>query len=313
MLTLRGVRPNPLGCGSPQGFKNERTTTLDSRPSSPLRLPSRFDGASRESYPMSPMSPASGCPPDPDGTRPAASGHKWFPTTHWSVVLAAGRNSASGASQEGQAALEKLCTTYWYPLYAYVRRRGYAPHDAQDLTQAFFALLLERNYLETVEQDKGKFRSFLLAMLNHFLSHERERASAAKRGGGHTFIPLEADTAENLFQLDRAGGTPDEAFDKNWARTVLERAFARVRGEFANSGKAGLFEQLQNFLVEGTEPKEYTVVAAGLGMTPNAMAVAVHRLRQRYRDAVRFEVADTVAETAEIEGEMRYLFAALSR
>jgi DNA-directed RNA polymerase specialized sigma24 family protein len=243
-----------------------------------------------------------------DGATPAGAGGLLFATTHWSVVLAAGQ----AGSPKSAAALETLCRGYWYPLYAFVRRQGYSPHDAQDLTQAFFACLLEKKYLADVQRDKGKFRSFLLAALKHFLSHERDRARAAKRGGGQTPISLDEEAAEELFLLEPASqASPEAAFDKRWATALLERAFAQVREEFMASGKGLLFERLQTYLADGTSQGDYSAVAAELGMKANAVAVAVHRLRHRYREAVRAEVANTVADPAEIENEMRYLFAAL--
>jgi DNA-directed RNA polymerase specialized sigma24 family protein len=234
----------------------------------------------------------------------------WFATTHWSVVLSAGNSTTPDA----QAALEKLCRAYWYPLYLYVRRQGNAPHDAQDLTQEFFARLLERNYLETVQPSKGKFRSFLLVALKHFLANQRERARAAKRGGGMALISLDEDTAENLYLLEPAAtASPEDAFEKRWAITLLERAFAQVRQEYADAGKGQLFEKMKLFLEERSGHGDYALAAAGLGMTPNATAVAVHRLRQRYRAVVRVEVAHTLARPEEIEEEMRHLFATLAR
>jgi RNA polymerase sigma-70 factor (ECF subfamily) len=233
---------------------------------------------------------------------------KWFTTTHWSVVLAA-RGSKSA---EAEVALEQLCRVYWYPLYAYVRRQGNSPHDAQDLTQEFFARLLEKNYLNSVEREKGKFRSFLLASLNHFLSNQRDRAAAAKRGGGQTPISLDERTAEERYSLEPATTvSPEDAFEKRWAITLLEQALERVRAEFVANGKGELFEHLKTFLAEGTGSGESKSVAAQLGMTPNGVAVAVHRLRKTYREAVRAEIAQTVASPDQIEDEMRHLFAAL--
>ena len=235
---------------------------------------------------------------------------EWFATTHWSVVLSAGNHVGPDAA----AALEKLCRAYWYPLYFYVRRQGHTPHDAQDLTQEFFARLLERNFLESVRPEKGKFRSFLLAALKHFLANQGERARAAKRGGGVALISLDEETAENLYlQEPAASASPEAAFEKRWAITLLERAFAQVRQEYSDGGKGQVFEGLKLFLEEGTGHGEYAAVAAGLGMTPNAAAVAVHRLRQRYRELVRVEVAHTLARPEELEDEMRHLFATLAR
>src|SRR6516225_7871600 len=164
---------------------------------------------------------------------PSGANEKWFTTTHWSVVLAAGRTG----SPDAEAALEKLCQDYWYPLYAYVRRRGHGPHDAQDLTQGFFATVLERNFLGSAEQTKGKFRSFLLGALNNFLSRQRQRALAGKRGGGKLMVPLDEESAESLYALEDSSDTsPERAFEKRWAITLLEKAFASLRQEFDAAG-----------------------------------------------------------------------------
>lgn len=236
-------------------------------------------------------------------------GARWFATTHWSVVLTA----RESAAPQAKAALEKLCQTYWYPLYAYIRRQGHAPPDAQDLTQEFFGRLLEKNYLEAVQREKGKFRSFLLASLNHFLANERQRARAAKRGGGRVIISLD-DTAENLYALEPAAtASPEDIFDKRWAIALLEQAFAGLRAEFLATGKGQIFDRLKTFLAEAGASGDYAPVAAQLGMSANSVAVAVHRLRHRYRELVRAEVAHTVSSPDEIEGEMRHLFAALAR
>jgi DNA-directed RNA polymerase specialized sigma24 family protein len=245
-----------------------------------------------------------------DGTGSVEAQREWFATTHWSVVLNAGKNVEPAAS----AALEKLCRAYWYPLYYYVRRQGHMPHDAQDLTQEFFARLLEKNFLESVRPDKGKFRSFLLAALKHFLANHRERTNAAKRGGGMILISLDEETAENLYSREpSASASPETAFEKRWAITLLDRAFTQVRQEYADGGKGQLFEGLKLFLEEGAGHGEYAAVAAELGLTPNGAAVAVHRLRQRYRELVRVEVAHTLARPEELEDEMRHLFATLAR
>jgi len=234
---------------------------------------------------------------------------EWFTATHWSVVLTAGQTSAPGAAE----ALEKLCRTYWYPLYAYVRRKGHSPHDAQDLTQEFFARLLARNYLETVGREKGKFRSFLLAALNHFLADERDRALAAKRGGGKVFLSLDEQDAETRYQADVASPlSPDQIYDKRWATTLLEQAFAKLRQESVAAEKGERFDRLKIFLEDGTEPGDYAALGVELGMAANTVAAAVHRLRQRYRELVRAEIANTVASPDEINEEMRHLFAALA-
>jgi RNA polymerase sigma-70 factor (ECF subfamily) len=234
---------------------------------------------------------------------------QWFATTHWSVVLAA----RQAPSPEAEAALEALCRNYWYPLYAYVRRQGNPPHDAQDLTQAFFARLFEKDYLASVAPEKGKFRSFLLAALNHFLSNERARTQAARRGGGRPVISLDATDEESRYALEPvAPGSPESAFDRNWAVTLLERAFGTVREEFEKSGKGILFDKLKPFLAEGVSTGDYSTAAKELNLSANAVAVSVHRLRQKYREAVRAEVAQTVANPDQMDEEMQHLFAALT-
>jgi DNA-directed RNA polymerase specialized sigma24 family protein len=240
----------------------------------------------------------------------ATNGHaKWFTTTHWSVVLAAGQDS----SAEAAAALESLCRTYWYPLYAYVRRQGYSPHDAQDLTQEFFARLLDKKYLASVEREKGKFRSFLLASLNHFLANERDRMNAAKRGGGKVPISLDETVAEGLYREEPASNlSPEKDFEKRWAIALLDQAFAKVRNEFVIAGKGRIFERLKMFLADGTGSGDYAALTVELGMSANTIAAAVRRMRQRYRELVRAEIANTVASPKEIEDEMHHLFAVLA-
>jgi len=248
-------------------------------------------------------------PLDDQNDHLASAKEHWFTTTHWSAVLAAQQTAAPQAD----AALEELCRTYWYPLYAYIRRQGHSPHDAQDFTQEFFALLLQKKYLASVEREKGKFRSFLLAAVNHFLSHQRDHARAAKRGGGKPPLSLDSVSAESRFALEPAAPASSEAaFDKRWAATVLELAFSSVREEFVAAGKERLFERLQAFLGEGATPGGYLIAAEQLGMSPNAFAVAVHRLRLRYREAVRRQVAHTVSNADEIEDEMRHLLSVLA-
>src|SRR5206468_4435242 len=194
---------------------------------------------------------------------------EWFTATHWSVVLMAGQTS----SPEAAGALERLCRTYWYPLYAYVRRQGNSPHDAQDLTQEFFARLLTKNYLATVGREKGKFRSFLLAALNHFMADERDRAMAAKRGGGKVLISLDEEDAETRYQADMASPlSPDKIFEKRWATTLLDQAFAKLREEAVAAGMGKRFERLKIFLQEGTDPGDYAAAGVELEMAANTVA-----------------------------------------
>ena len=233
----------------------------------------------------------------------------WFAITHWSVVLAAGQTNTTQAG----AALEKLCRTYWYPLYAFIRRQGQSPHDAQDLTQGFFALLLEKNYVGLADRENGKFRSFLLTALNHFLGDQRDRANALKRGGGKVVISLEEQAAEGRWSLEPATDLSREMeYEKLWAVTVLQQALSHLREETDKTGRGQMFEGLKPFLEGETRPGDYAAVAAKLGMTANSAAVTVHRLRQRYRELVRTEIANTVASVEEIEDELRHLFAVLA-
>ena len=242
-------------------------------------------------------------PPEPDDQQ------RWFATTHWSVVL-----SARESSPKAAAALEALCRTYWPPLYTYIRRRGHDLHDAQDLTQAFIAHLLAQDFLGDVSRDKGKFRSFLLASLNNFLVNEHERASAQKRGGGLAFVPLDANDAEEWLSAEPAATeTAEDVFDRHWALTLLERAFARARGEFETAGKLAQFECLKSFLEGDVSHGDYNVAARELHLSAGAVAVAVHRLRQRYREILRREIAETVGKPEQVEEELRDLRAILSR
>jgi RNA polymerase sigma-70 factor (ECF subfamily) len=233
-----------------------------------------------------------------------------FATTHWSVVLTAGAGQ-SDADAAGRA-LEHLCRTYWPPLYAYIRRRGFGPDDAQDLTQEFFARLLERKDLTWVSPDKGRFRSFLLASLNHFLCNEWDRSRAIKRGAQVAFISIDEDSPQHRSLIESIADLPAErAFEKRWATALLDAAFERLRQESTQAGKADLFDQLKPFLAGEPDPGEYGTVATRLGWTHGSVAVAVHRLRQRYADLVREEIAQTVAQPEAVEAEMRELFAAL--
>jgi len=230
----------------------------------------------------------------------------WFATTHWSVVLAAGQDSSPNASE----ALEKLCRTYWYPLYSYVRRRGRSPEDAQDLTQEFFARFLEKNSLSRANRERGRFRTFLLTSLQNFLTHEWERAEAAKRGGGRTFIPWDEQSPESRYQLEAASElTPDRIFDQRWAAALFQKALGRLREEFVAGNKREEFEQLKGFLSAEPAEGDYAKAGAGLGMSSGTVAVATHRLRRRYAELVREEIAHTVPNLAEVEEEMRYLIA----
>src|ERR1051325_3707538 len=232
----------------------------------------------------------------------------WFATTHWSVVLSAGHSDTPRSRQ----ALERLCQTYWYPLYAFVRQGGYQPHDAQDLTQAFFARLLEKKTLGKVTREKGKFRSFLLTVLNHFLVDEWKRVSAQKRGALRT-ISLDAQTAETRFRQEPLEtATPETIFERNWALALLETVFQRLQQEYELAGKGELFRQLKFCLTADRSVIPYEQLATRLDISEGNQKVTVHRLRQRYRELLRAEVANTVSDPGEIEPELRDLFRALA-
>ena len=208
--------------------------------------------------------------------------------------------------------MEKLCRVYWLPLYTYIRRQGENPHDAQDLTQDFFARLLEKDFLVSVDQRKGSFRSFLLASLKHFLSNQRDRARAQKRGGGQTPLSLDFSDAETHVGFQPTDGqTPEKAFEKRWALTLLEQALGRLRKEYADRGREEIFEQLKSTLTEGRGRVAYAELSARLGMSEAGVKMAVLRLKQRYREVLRAEIAETVAHEYEVEDELREVFRAL--
>jgi len=233
-------------------------------------------------------------------------GARQFVTTRWTIVLTAGRSD----TMQARVALEELCQTYWYPLYAYVRRQGHSPEDAQDLTQEFFAKLIAKHYLGDVDRSKGKFRSFLLASLKHFLANEWDKARAQKRGGSQTIVSLDAETRYSLEPADEVSA--DKIFERRWALTLLDEVLKQLREKYAADGKGKLFEQLKVTLTGERSTIPYAEIGARIGMTEGAVEVAVHRLRQHYRKAVRAEIAETVAGPEEVEEELRYLFAALS-
>jgi len=232
-----------------------------------------------------------------------------FATTHWTVVLAAGRRS----TPQADVALEALCRTYWYPLYVYVRRHTATREDAEDLTQSFFARFLEKNYLEGLSSDKGKFRAFLLAALKHFLANEWDRANRQKRGSGVALFSLDWQSADTRYQIDPADNlSPDKLYDRAWAVTLLERVITRLRQERDAGGKGRLFEQLKPFLMIGKNAMPYAQAAATLGLTEGAVRVGVHRLRRRYRELLREEIAQTLADPAQAGEEMQALFSAFA-
>jgi RNA polymerase sigma factor (sigma-70 family) len=232
-----------------------------------------------------------------------------YTTTHWSVVLAAGQEETPQATE----ALEQLCRTYWYPLYAYVRRHGHSPEDAQDLTQDFFAHLLARGFPRGASPERGKFRSFLLVSLRHLLLDQHRRADAAKRGGGQTVFSLDASRAEERFGGEPQHAlTPEKLYERDWAMTLLDHAQSRLHEEYAAAGKGDFYERLKAFPLEGKSDRPFEQASAEFGMTTSALKSAVHRMRSRYRELVREEVAHTVADPSELQEEARYLIAVMS-
>ena len=232
-----------------------------------------------------------------------------FATTHWTVVLAAGKRS----TPQSNAALEQLCKTYWFPLYAYVRRRGYSKEDAEDLTQAFFARFLARNYLAGLSAGRGRFRAFLLASLKHFLINDWKKSQRLKRGGGEAPLSLDWQTADTKFQVAATNEpSPDKTFDREWALALLAKVIERLQKECEADGKAKLFEQLKIFLTTGKDESAQGKAAKLLGMEEGAVRVAIHRLRKRYRQLLRDEIAQTLADASDVDEEMRALFSAFS-
>ena len=241
------------------------------------------------------------------GTDPASAGPAPFTTTHWSVVL-----EAQGESPAAQEALENLCRTYWRPIYGFVRREGAKPEEAKDITQGFFLVLLERKDFSSVRQEKGRLRSFLLASLKHFMANERRDAATLKRGGGRMLLPLDGIESYDVSDVDRGDMlSPDLLYDRRWAFTVLDRVFARLREESQKSLNPPLLQRLNTLLSDEPDRPSQGEIAREFGMTENAVKQAFHRLRQRYRQLLRDEVAHTVATPAEIEHELRHLIAAL--
>src|SRR6266508_434910 len=243
-----------------------------------------------------------------DGGRPGARGH--FATTRWSLVLAAGRRKSDRSTE----ALATLCEIYWYPVYAFIRRQGHDADAARDLTQEFFTRVLEKNYFGDADPSRGRFRAFLLTSIRHFLSNERDRAHALKRGGTTPPLSLDVETAESTYQIEGQDNlTTEKLFDARWATVLLDRALGRLSQTYADSGKQTLFDRLKGFLTGDSDDVSYAVVAQSLDMTEAAVKVAVHRLRRRFRDALVAEISETVSDPAEIDGEIRYLLGAVSR
>jgi len=245
---------------------------------------------------------------DPHQSQPNAP--RRFASTRWSLVAQAAGTDPALAHQ----ALTTLCQIYWYPIYAYARHQVPRADDAQDMTQAFFAQLLEKDYIGAADRTRGRFRSFLRTAFDHFLSKERERAGAQKRGGGRPLFPLDFESGEHRFSREPADhATPERLFERRWALTLLEQALARLRDELTDAGKEHVFENLKNVLAADGHAEPYAAIAQRLGMTEQAVRVAVHRLRRRYAELLRAEIALTVSSDDEIEDELQSLFKAVRR
>ena len=244
-----------------------------------------------------------------EGVEPSSRPPGLFATTHWSVVLAAGQAS----SPHAEAALERLCRTYWYPLYAYLRRSGHNEADAQDLVQSFFASLIERDWVAAADRAKGRFRSFILVCLKRFVSVEAQKANALKRGGRHVVISLDDQDAAERYTLESVEGlAPEVVFDRRWAITLLEQAWDRLRAECEVAGKLPLFEHLRAVQAEETHAQSYEQLAASLMLTESALKSALFRLRARYREILREEVGQTVSDPRDVDEEIRYLLKVVS-
>jgi RNA polymerase sigma-70 factor (ECF subfamily) len=231
-----------------------------------------------------------------------------FPTTRWTLVIAAG----DPHRKEACSALVSLCENYWYPLYAYLRRRGYPADQAQDLIQEFFTRVLEGRYLDRADPEKGRFRSFLLTSLKFFVAHEEDRQRARKRGGGQ-LVPPESSSGEERYQREPTHEeTPERIFERHWALSVLDRVMEKLRDEFIQHGRQEYFDRLKVFLL-GQSGAPYAALARETNTSEGALKVAIHRLRKRYRDLLRQEIADTVADPAGVETELRHLAAVLAR
>jgi RNA polymerase sigma-70 factor (ECF subfamily) len=237
-----------------------------------------------------------------------SGGRHRFLTTQWSVVLAA----AGDDTGEARDALTALCEAYWYPLYAFARRRGAQEPEAADLTQGFFAVLLEKDYVRAADRERGRFRTFLITAFRNYWSKEREKAGAQKRGGGHRHLSLDFEEGERRYRLEPSTDiTPERVYERRWALTILDRALDRVRQHSAETGKAEQFEVLEPFLAAGSGRPAYAEVAEALGISESAIKSAIRRLRLRYRDALREEIAGTVPDESAVDAEIRHLMDAL--
>lgn len=245
---------------------------------------------------------------EPGAGDPAAA--RRFATTHWSLVAAARDRPSSDAAD----ALARLCASYWYPIYCFIRRQGHSVDDAQDLTQGFFTRFLEKNFLESVDRGKGRFRSFLLAACRHFLSNERDRARASKRGSGRIPVSIDSVLAERRYGRDISHTlTPELMFERQWAVALLEKVLARLRDEFEAAGRGHVFARLKGFLTGEEEPDAYRQAAQDLGVSEGAVRVAIHRLRRRYREELWRQLGDTVEEPEQVRDEIRHLLTVLGR
>ena len=233
------------------------------------------------------------------------NGARTFQTTRWTVVLAARNRRAPGYEE----ALSRLCESYWHPLYCYVRHQGISVEDAQDLVQGFFARLIEKNSLKDFERSESKFRSFLLVSLNNFLANEWNRAKAQKRGGGKPMLSLDVGSGEGRYIPEATSDlSPEKLYEKRWAMALLDKVVARLKAEYSSVGKSELFRLFVEYLVPGTSRTPYRKIASQVGMSEGAVKVAIHRLRKRYREILRDEVAQTLTDNEKVEDEIKYLF-----
>ena len=233
-----------------------------------------------------------------------------FQTTSWTVIVAASHDSTPDAHE----ALARLCQTYWSPVYAFIRRKGYDRNQCEDLTQGFFAQLLEKKYLLDADRERGRFRSFLLTAVKHFLANEWDRSHALKRGGGQIVVSIDLVEAEQWYVPAAADAvTPERLFERRWALSLLEHTMARLRADFATAGKTNQFDTLVPFIQRGADGARYDTVARQLDMSPGALRMAVHRLRRRYRELLRAEISETVSAPEQIDDEIRFLMSSLSR
>lgn len=245
---------------------------------------------------------------DPDASDFTAPRKREFASTHWSVVLAAG-----DGGPDAEAALAELCQTYWQPLYAFVRRRGVNPDEAQDLTQAFFSHLLEKNTLGKADRNRGRFRAFLLAALRNFLANHWEKARAIKRGGGRTVLSMDFESSESKYPLEPSHQlTPEKLFERRWVLTLLDQVLERLQAELSAAGRLAHFEQLKQFLTGGASAEDYQRAAAALDISPAAAKQAAYRLRTRYRQLFREEVARTVGDEQQVDDEIGRLLESLA-